>query len=75
MTNKKFPKGFDDKTLGKVKRSISKVIDRPPVQSMTVFCTACTATFTAIKKDNIGHLIEQQLCPHIIFREAKYNAN
>ena len=67
---KKLPKGFDS-----IKETISKVVDRPPVQNVKVFCTACDQAFLAIKKDNIGHLIEQQLCPHIIFREAKYNAN
>lgn len=41
-----------------------------PVHSVTIFCTACTKKFTAIKKSDKGILIRQQFCPHAILEEV-----
>jgi len=38
-------------------------------KSVVLYCTACTRTFTVIKKIE-GVLAEQQVCPHIILRKV-----
>ena len=57
-----------------VRESVSKIVERPPVERITIYCTSCTKNYSANRKDNKGLLIKQQLCPHTILEEVKYNA-
>lgn len=62
------------KTGAVIKETVSKVVERPPIDKIEIWCTACSANYSANKKDNKGELTEQQLCPHTILKKVKYNA-
>ena len=42
------------------------MVDYSPVQSVEIYCTACTKRFILRKKDDKGILVRQQVCPHTI---------
>lgn len=56
------------------KKTNKEKVVRPTINYVMVYCTMCTSNFKAFKKNNIGELIEQQLCPHTIYKEVKFNA-
>jgi len=58
---------------------VEKILARSPptkrskdlkIKSLKFWCTACTHSFEIFKKNNKGELIEQQICPHMIYKSA-----
>jgi len=78
MTEKK-----TETTISEVAESISKVVDQeeiekpkivknPRLSSLKFWCEACTDNFEIFKKDKDGNLEKQQICTHVIFKEAVF---
>jgi len=65
---KKVRQASTEMVTGKKKKKIKK----PPVESIEIFCSACTQRFILRKKDDSGKLIEQYCCPHTVLRKVNY---
>lgn len=44
---------------------------KPVIDRIAVYCVVCTDTFYISRKNDKGELVEIQVCPHLIFKDAK----